>query len=75
MDFGGGIMKPLAISNTYDWAIQYLNYCVKEGALDPEELENLDEKATIDLANRLEALGDAWVDSWKESHDENGEEL
>jgi len=59
-------MKSINISSTYDWAMNYLAYCVKNGCLDESEIVGLSEKEIIDLANCLEAKADMAYDAWKD---------
>lgn len=59
-------MKPVTVSSTHDWAVDYLQWCVHEGLMEPDEIENLTHEQMIDLATTLEANAEANYDAQKE---------
>ena len=50
--------------NRYEEALNYLNYCAKNGY--EVDYDGLSKSETIKLANQLESQADAAYEAWKE---------
>jgi hypothetical protein len=61
-----GNMNPQEL-DAYEWAKDYLGYCVKEGALEPEELDGKNVKEMIALAHTLDDRANDQYESMKEN--------
>lgn len=51
-------------------AWQYLNYCVKEGAISPEDLEDMTDEEVIANADHMRVRGDDYANDNERLQDE-----
>jgi hypothetical protein len=59
-------MKPTTVATTYDWAIEYLTYLIKEGFMDETDIKGMTKRQIIKLANECETAAQARADQAKE---------